>query len=169
MLLVQGDARALNLEQRFRLVLSPCNTLAALGDADLAVAFAGVQAHLHPAGAFAFEVPGPGEELADHDPQEPLAAFMDGESGNPIQVSAIQNSDVSAGRVSVTWRYDELLPDGSVQSWVLSVPFHLRPPDAYVRLLEQAGMRPVALYGDYRRRVLAPGDTNMIVLAVMED
>ena len=168
-LLVQGDVRALDLEQRFRLVLSPCNTLAALEDADLAAAFAGVRAHLHPAGAFAFEVPGPGEELADHDADEPLAAFIDGESGNPIQVSAAQSSEASAGRVIVTWRYDELLPDGTVQSWALPAPFYLRPPEAYALLLERAGMRPVAFYGDYQRRTLAPGDTRMIVVAVAEE
>jgi len=166
--LVQGDARALHLEQRFRLILSPCNTLAALEDTDLAATFAGIRAHLHPAGAFAFEVPGPGEELANHDPQEPLAAFMDGESGNPVQVSATQRSDAAAGRVTVTWRYDELLPDGTVRSWVLSVPYELRPPEAYARFLEQAGLRTVALYGDYRRRALAPGDTRMVVVAVRQ-
>ena len=167
--LVQSDVRAFDLGKRFRLILSPCNTLAALEDADLAAAFAHVRDHLHPAGAFAFEVPGPGEELADHDPQEPLAAFLDGESGNPIQVSASQRTDAAAGRVTVTWRYDELLPDGTVQSWTLPVPFYLRPPQAYALLLERAGLRPMALLGDYRRRPLAAGDTRMIVVAVREE
>jgi SAM-dependent methyltransferase len=168
-LFVHGDLRALDLEQRFRLVFSPCNTLAALDDAGLAAAFAGVRAHLHPAGAFAFEVPGPGEELVDHAPEEPLAAFIDGESGNPIQLSATQDSDVSAGRVVVTWRYDELLPDGTVQSWTLPVPFYLRPPEDYARLLERARLRPVAFYGDFQRRTLAPGDARRIVVAVTEE
>ncbi len=168
-LFVQADLRALDLEQRFRLILSPCHTLAALDDAGLAAAFAGVRAHLHPAGAFAFEVPGPGEEAVAYEPEEPLAAFIEGESGNPVQLSATQDSDVPAGRVTVTWRYDELLPDGTVRSRALPVQFHLRPPEAYARLLEQAGLRPAALYGDYQRRTLASGDTRMIVVAVPED
>ena len=164
--LVRSDARTFDLGRSFRLILSSCNTLAALEDADLAAVFARVRAHLHPAGAFAFEVPGPGEELVDHDPQAPLAAFLDGQSGHPVQVTAVQRSDPQAGRVTVTWRYDELLPDGSVKSWTLPVPFYLRPPQAYARLLEGAGLRPQALHGGDRRRPLAPGDSRMIVVAV---
>jgi SAM-dependent methyltransferase len=166
--LVQGDLRALDLGKRFRLILSPCNTLATLQDADLPPLFARVREHLFAGGAFAFEAPGPGEALADHDPQEPLAAFVDGESGNPVQVSASQRADPPAGSVTVAWRYDELIADGSVRSWALPVTFHLRSPEVYARLLEQAGLRPVALLGDYRRRALAPGDTRLIVVAVRE-
>jgi len=166
---VQGDLRALDLEQRFRLILSPCHTLAALDDAGLAAAFAGVRAHLHSDGAFAFEVPGPGEELVGYDSEEPLAAFIEDKSGNPVQLSATQHSDAPAGLVTVSWRYDELSPDGTVRSFALPVPFHLRPPEAYASLLEQAGMRPTALYGDYQRRTLASGDTRMIVVAVPEE
>lgn len=167
--LVEADVRRFNLDRLFRLILSPCNTLSALDDAELAAALERIHAHLYPGGRLAFEVPGPGEELVGADWDEPLAAFIDTESGNPVQVFASQQAEPGAGRVKVNWRYDVLKPDGAVQSWELSVPFHLRPPEAYARMLEQAGLQAIALHGDYDRRPLRPGDTCLIVVAGKAD
>ena len=167
--LIECDVRRLALDQRFRLILSPCNTLAALDDDSMQAALRRVHAHLLPGGALAFEVPGPGEEPEEMEAEAPLAAFIEGQSGHPVQVSAAQHFDGSSGRAVVTWRYDELHPDGTVQAWTLTVPFHLRPPEAYAGLLERAGLRLTALYGDYDRRRVAPLDTRLIVVGVRDD
>jgi SAM-dependent methyltransferase len=164
--LIQQDVRSLDLDARYGLVLAPCNTLSGLDDAELGKALALVRAHLHPKGSLAFEVPGPGEPATDEDHDEPVAAFLDPETGMPVQVSAVQHADPAGERVVVTWRYDELHPDGRVQSWSLSVAYYLRRPEAYARLVAQAGFRGAPSFlGDYDRRTLAAGDTRMIVLA----
>jgi len=163
--LIEQDVRRLGLEARFGLILAPCNTLSALADTELAQALGRVRAHLRPNGLLAFEVPGPGEQAIDDDGDEPVAAFVDPETGRPVQVSATQQADPDGERVVVTWRYDELHPDGTVRSWRLPVTYYLRRPEAYARLLAQAGFGAPAFLGDYDRRLLAPGDTRMIVLA----
>jgi hypothetical protein len=65
----------------------------------------------------------------------------------------------------VTWRYDELHPDGTLRSWRLPVTYYLRRPEAYARLLAEAGFGALFFWGDYNRRPLAAGDTRMLVLA----
>jgi SAM-dependent methyltransferase len=163
--LIEQDVRRLGLDARFGLILAPCNTLSALADAELAQTLGRVRAHLRPKGLLALEVPGPGEPATDED-DEPVAAFIDPETGWPVQVSAAQQADPAGEQVQVTWRYDELHPDGTVQSWRLPVTYYLRRPEAYARLLAQAGFGAPAFLGGYDRRLLAAGDTRMIVMAL---
>lgn len=163
--LIEQDVRRLDLEARFALILAPCNALSGLSDGDLAQSLTRVRAHLRPKGLLAFEVPGPGEQAIDDDLDEPVAAFVDPETGNPVQVTAAQQADPAGERVVVTWRYDELHPDGTLRSWRLPVTYYLRRPEAYARLLAEAGFGALFFWGDYNHRPLAAGDTRMIVLA----
>ena len=163
--LVEQDVLALDLPERFRLILAPCNTLAGLADFELARALPRLHAHLLPGGKLAFEVPAPDQASGEVDSDEPLAAFVEPESGNPVQVYATQDAGHAGGRVDVTWRYDELLPDGGVRSWSLPTAFHLRQPRDFTSLLETAGFAGAAYYGGYALEPLGPGDPLMIVVA----
>jgi SAM-dependent methyltransferase len=163
--LVEQDVRSLNLPSRFRLILAPCNTLAGLADSDLAQALSRVRAHLQPKGSLAFEAPCPGQADNEVDTAEPLAAFLEPESGNPVQVYATQRAEADGGRVEVTWRYDELQPDGTVRSWPLPTTFHLRHPEGYASLLANAGFADVSFFGGYNLESLDLDSLQLIVVA----
>jgi hypothetical protein len=163
--LVEQNVLAIDLQERFGLILAPCNTLAGLSDADLPRALTRLRAHLQPLGRLAFEVPGADQAAGEADSDEPLAAFLEPESGNPVQVYAEQRADPAGRRVEVAWRYDELLPDGGVRSWSLPSAFHLRRPQEYASLLEQAGFAGAAFYGGYDLGSLGADDLAMIVVA----
>jgi SAM-dependent methyltransferase len=163
--LVEQDVRSLALPDRCRLILAPCNTLAGLTDADLARTLSRLRAHLMPGGILAFEVPCPWQTEGMTDPTEPLAAFLEPESGNPVQVYAEQRAAPEGKRVEVTWRYDELWPDGTVQSCLLPSTFHLRQPEDYAKMLTDARFRNVAFYGDYDLEPLGSENPQFIVVA----
>jgi SAM-dependent methyltransferase len=165
MQLVEQDVLALDLPERFRLIVAPCNTLAGLADPELARVLPRLHAHLLPGGTLAFEVPATMQASEEVDSDEPLAAFVEPESGNPVQVYATQGAGDAAGRVDVTWRYDELLPDGGVRSWSLPSAFHLRQPRDFTSRLEMAGFAGAACYGGYALEPLGEDDLQMIVVA----
>ncbi len=160
--LLEQDVRSMDLPDRYRLIIAPCNTLAGLTDPDLSRALAQLRIHLQPGGSLAFEVPSPGDDTAD--PDEPLSAFLEPESGNPIQVYAQQETDADGKRAVVTWRYDELLADGSVRSWLLPTTFYLRQPEDYAGLLTSAGFTEVSFFGGYRLEPLGPDSPQLIVV-----
>ena len=160
--LLEQDVRSMDLPDRYRLIIAPCNTLAGLTDLDLSQALTRLRVHLQPGGHLAFEVPWPGEDTADSD--EPLSAFLEPESGNPVQVYARQETDADGKRAVVTWRYDELLADGSVRSWSLPTTFYLRRPEDYATRLTCAGFAEVSLFGSYRLEPLGPDGPQLIVV-----
>jgi SAM-dependent methyltransferase len=162
---VKQDVRSFDLPDRYRLILAPCNTLAGLPDPDLAEALSRLRSHLQSGGKLAFEVPCPWHAESPPDPTEPLAAFLEPESKNPVQVYAEQQADPSGKRVEVTWRYDELRPDGTVQSYSLPTTFHLRRPEDYAKLLADAGFHDVVFYGGYDLESLKPDSLQFIIVA----
>jgi SAM-dependent methyltransferase len=163
--LVEQDVRSLDLPDRYRLILAPCNTLAGLSERDLAQALTRIRQHLQNGGSLAFEVPSPWLTEGTTDSDEPLAAFLEPESGNPVQVYAEQRADLEGKRVEVTWRYDELRPDGTVRAWLLPTTFYLRRPGEYAEMLENAGFPRVAFYGSYDLGPLGPGSLQFVVVA----
>jgi SAM-dependent methyltransferase len=163
--LVEQDVRLLSLPDRYRLILAPCNTLAGLLDPDLERVLSRLRSHMQAGGCLAFEVPCPWRAEDTTDPDEPLAAFLEPESGNPVQVYAEQQADLDGRRVEVAWRYDELWPDGTVRSWSLPTTFHLRRPGDYAERLANAGFPSVAFYGGYALEPLGPDSLQFIVVA----
>jgi SAM-dependent methyltransferase len=161
---VDQDVRSLDLPDRYRLILAPCNTLAGLPDVDLAQALTRSRAHLHPGGSLAFEVPCPSQAEVTTDSSEPLDTFLDPESGNPVQVYAAQQVSPEGVRVEVVWRYDELRPDGIVESWTLPTTFHLRGPEDYGRLLTDAGFADVRFFGNYDLEPLGPDSPQVMIV-----
>jgi SAM-dependent methyltransferase len=162
--LLQQDVRTLDLPDRYRLILAPCNALAGLTDSDLSQALSRLRAHLQPGGALAFEVPCPLQADDTTDPAEVLAAFLEPESGNPVQVYAEQRTDPDGRRAVVFWRYDELQPDGTVQAWSMPTTFFLRRPDDLAVLLAGSGFSQVSFYGSYRLEALGPDSLQCIVV-----
>jgi SAM-dependent methyltransferase len=163
--LCEQDVRLLDLTDHYRLILAPCNTFAGLTDPDLEQVLSRLRAHMQPGGYLAFEVPYPWRAQHTTDPDEPLAAFLEPEGGNPVQVYAELSADPRGRCVEVTWRYDELWPDGTVQSRSLQTTFHLRRPGDYAEMLANAGFPSAAFYGGYGLEPLGPDSSQFVVVA----
>lgn len=89
-----ADLRDFALRQAFALILVPCNTFAALTDADAASALASARRHLLAGGHLALEIPNPYRSRGNLDSSgAPLSTFRDPETGHPIQLYARQHLD----------------------------------------------------------------------------
>jgi trans-aconitate methyltransferase len=160
----QADMGRFRLPQKFSLILAPCNTIATLDERALGGMLHRVRLHLKPGGCFAAEMPNPTESNAP-DPHEPLAVFVNRESGNPVQVYASQRMEDSPPRAEVTWSYDELQPDGHVVRLQVETCYHLRHPDGLAAVLRESGFATWQFHGDYDRTPFVPDSPRMIVVA----
>lgn len=152
----------------FHLAILACNTFAHLDDGEARRALHAIRHHLSRDGLLALDLPNPEEVSADLDLESgdtPLTGFVEPESGNPVQVYALQKPDPLGRKITVTWRYDELLPDGRVQNLTLDAVYHLRGRDVMARMLRDAGFASMEFYGDYDLRPLRPWSPRMTVLA----
>ena len=164
--LVQADLQNFGFNLRFNLVIAAMNTLCTFDDTGLIAVFRNVSRHLAPDGLFAFELPNPAvDPFKGVDPNEPLTAFVEPESGNPCQVYAQRAEGPLQDRVEIVWHYDELLADGSAQRYTLRQEYFLRSIEEIREFLERANCTVIDAYGDYARSPLEEDSETMIVLA----
>lgn len=160
------DLRAFALDRRFRLAVSACNTFASLDDDAVTSAARCVSRHLAPGGLLALDLPNARDSLdLPEDDSEPVAAFLEPETGHPIQVSALQAAIPECRAVDVTWYYDELFPDGGVERTRVPLRYYLRTARVMRDLLLGAGFTRVETFGTYALGRLRPRSARMIVLA----
>jgi SAM-dependent methyltransferase len=161
-----ADLRQFDLGRTFALALLPCSTFAHLTDADAASALAAIRRHLLLGGTLAIELPHPAESLFPGEKEdEPILAYLEPESGNPVQVDASQRFDSDLQRVDVTWHYDELLDDGRVLRTDIAASYFLRGPERMTSLLDAAGFPQAEFHGDYDRAPFAPDSPRLLVVA----
>lgn len=161
----QGDLAAFDLGRSFGAILIPCNTFAMLGDERAAACLACCRNHL-PAGAgLALESPQPRDRARPPSGDELLAAFVEPESGNPVQLSALQSYEPRARRLKVVWRYDELMPDGLVVRLELPTTYHLRAPAQLRSLLSSSGFEALEFFGDFDRSDFGPTSSRLLLTA----
>lgn len=163
---VQGDLRSFTIERSFALAMIPCNTFSSLTDSEATECLACVRRHLSPSGLFAIDLPNPGTafsalELDD----EPLVEFLEPESGNPIQVFAVQSSFPDEERIQVLWSYHELFPDGTRRALEVRTDYYLRSREKTTALLAQSGYSSVDFYGNYQLGPLTSTSDRMVVVA----
>ncbi len=150
----------------FALILCPCNTFAYLEQAGARAALRRAHGHLAPRGLLALDLPNPNQDLLDApDPQQPILLFRETQTGHPVQLYARQEVDRRTRLARVTWRYDELLPDGQVRSLSLRRTYHLRSASDMEALLHAAGFDAIHFYGDYDRSPLEADSPRMLALA----
>jgi hypothetical protein len=154
-----------HLEQRFGLILMPCNTLSTLTHEERLRAFERVRAHLREGGVFAASLPNPlvmrGMQRRGEEEVEELLEHP--ETGGPLQVSSAWTRSKEA--FTVTWFYDHLRPDGMVERLEVRVRHDLRRLEDYQAELEQAGLRLQAVYGDFDRSDYGVEAENLILVA----
>jgi hypothetical protein len=73
--------------------------------------------------------------------------FSHPQTGNPVQVSSAWRRTKET--FEVTWIYDHLLPDGSVERLAVETVHQLISTGAYLDEIQRVGMKVIATYGDF--------------------
>jgi SAM-dependent methyltransferase len=164
-LIFQADLTAFCLSEGFRLILLACNTYSTLSAIDRANCLDGVREHLHTGGVFAASLPNPLllSSLPERSDAEVEELFLDPHTGEPIQVSSSWERD--QGHFNLSWYYDRLFPDGSVQRLTLETRHELNPPQTYIHELHAAGFNSVEIYGDFDRSEYDSSSPSLILKA----
>jgi SAM-dependent methyltransferase len=164
--LVQADIQTFAFDVNFNLAIASMNTLATFDDPGLIASFVNISGQLAPDGLLAFEIPNPAvDSFKGVDPNEPLTAFVEPESGNPCQVYAQRIEGPAQDQVEIRWHYDELFADGSTQRYTLRRKYFLRPEEKVQEFLDCANYTVVDAYGDYNRSPLEEDSETMIIIA----
>ena len=147
--LFQADLRRFRLNKCFPLIILPCNMLSTLFGETRHEALQLVNEHLKVGGVFAASMANPvilsrlpavGEPEIDEFIPHPV-------TGNVVQVSCEWNRNHERFRLS--WHYDHLLLDGRVQRVTSQADHDLSSIDIYLADLRNAGLEPIATYGDF--------------------
>jgi SAM-dependent methyltransferase len=159
---LQADMADFSLEQRFQLIILPCNTLSTLSAEQRATTLACAVKHLRRGGIFAASLPNPVifHELPRRGAEELEDTLIHPQSGNPVQV--LSSWERTRTHFTVTWHYDTLLPDGNVQRATMKARHSLAPAEDYVRALDAAGFEIQAIYGDFERQAYTPEAESLI-------
>jgi hypothetical protein len=164
-LVFAADLCRFHLSVRFPLIILPCNTYSSLPAKTRKTALECIRWHLRPGGLFATSLPNP-ELLLDlpaRSEAEVEDEFVHPLTGNPVQVSSAWRR--TRRSFIVTWNYDHLLPDGTIQRLTAEVRHELTPTQVYLDEIRSAGLAIEALYGDFDRSAYDPESPNLIFIA----
>ncbi len=163
--IVQGDMAAFDLGERFNLILLPCNTYSTLESNQRRDMLECVRRHLLPGGLFALSLPNPAllRRLPPRLESEVEDIFPHPLDGEPVQVSS--GWERTAGRLTIHWHYDHLLPDGRVERLSTQTVHILDTIEAIFAELESAGLQPADQYGDFDRTLYTPDSPYLILTA----
>ena len=164
-LLVAADITRFHLAARFPLIIFPCNTFSTFDDSHRKDCLECVHHQLTQDGIFAVSLPNP--EILKLLPVQSLPEveeeFYHPRTGNPVQVSS---SWKHAKRTfNVTWAYDHLFPDGTVEHQLIETRHQLASLEIYVGDFEKAGLKVSEIYGDYDRSAYHTESPQLIILA----
>jgi len=162
---IVSDIVEFNLALNFSLVILPCNTFSTLDVDHRKACLSCIRRHLRSGGIFAFSVPNP--QLLIGSPARSTAEFEDEfihpQTGNPIQVSSSWRR--AKRTFNVTWIYDHLLPDGTIERWTVETIHQMIPVDTYLEELRSNGLFVAEIYGNFNRSAYAADSPHLIILA----
>lgn len=165
---VAGDVLTADLPGRFKLILVPYNGFMHFhSQADQLAALRRFRALLAPGGVVVLDLPNAGEAYATQDDNALVLerSFIEPESGNLVMQHSVSTLDRIAQQLHVTWIYDEVLPDGLVRRTVAPLLLRYVFFSEMELLLTAAGLRRIAVYGDYDEAPFEEGCPRMIVMA----
>jgi SAM-dependent methyltransferase len=164
-MLIASDICRFNLALHFPLVILPCNTLSTLGNDQRKACLGCIRRHLTSGGIFAVSVPNP--QLLMGSPAWSAAEFEDEfihpQTGNPVQVNSSWRR--TKRTFKVTWIYDHLLPDGTVQRLTVETAHQMIPVDTYLENTRDAGLNVTEIYGDFDRSAYTADSPHLIIMA----
>jgi len=162
---LHGDMTDFTLPETAGLTIVACHTFALLSDDEARRTLAAVRRNTHASGRIAIDLPSPTPGRPDQSfPAAPVHAFVEPRTGHLVQVSA-QSRRRGSKRISVTWWYDELRPDGSVGRVEVPTVYTLRPPADARKLFKLTGFSTVSFFGSYGLRPYRSGSPHMIAVA----
>lgn len=178
---VEGDAREIDLRERFRLIFLTGNAFQAfLTNADQEAMLSRVQAHLHQDGLFAFETRNPawatstsvdqqapkGEGLftflETRDEEMYLRSYTDG-SGREVRLSNTQRYDHVAQILHWT-TYRRWNENDREQAKITRIAVRFTFPQELAALLHHNGFEIVRQYGDWNGEPLSASSPSIIVV-----
>ena len=164
-LLFVAEITSFRLGMAFTLIILPCNTWSTLASVQRAQALGCIREHLLPGGLFAVSIPAPDLLMSLPARSDPVIEehYPHPQDGSPVQVS----SGWRRGRrhFTVTWHYDHLLTDGSVQRITARVHHDLASAQEYQRELVDAGLTLQAVYGDFEHSPYSLDSQELILVA----
>lgn len=160
-----ADLSAFRLTVRFPLIILPCNTFSTLSAKARHAALECVRLHLHPGGLFATSVPNPQLllDLPARSEAEVEDEFTNPQTGNSVQVSSAWRRTKT--NFVVTWYYDHLFPDGTIQRLKSEVRHGLAPAQVYLDDIRTAGLDIEAVYGDFDHSAYDPQSPYLLIIA----
>ena len=163
----RGRMQEFCIERFYNLIISPCNTFSTLSEGDATKTLENIVGHLKPKGTLVLDLPNPGYILDDDRQDEGVLmdSFIEPKTRNACQVFTRQKYDLESRRMSVTWTYDELHPDGEVVRHEMTLNHFLRTPAKMEQILITAGFSSVQIYRDYDRSQFRPDAAHMLVRA----
>ena len=122
--------------------------------------------HLGDEGKFAASLPNPSllKQLPSHSNPVVEEIFPHPGDREPVQVSSSWIR--TGGLFTVTWHYDHLLPDGSVERTSAHAQHHLLSVEQITGELDEAGLQICDTYGDYDQVPYTADAPYLIFLAV---
>ena len=162
--LVQADLTNFRLDQKFPLIILPCNTYSTLNKAQRKSALTCIRKHLRPGGIFVTSLPNPEwlmyiEEIEE---VEIETVFIHPETGNPVQASNEWRR--GSDQLEICWHYDHLLPNGQVERFSMATSHYLTPTQTYLEELKAFGFQRTT-YGDFNRKPFSPEQPFLIIEA----
>ena len=170
--LVEGDITSFGLDQRFGLVILPYNTLFHLDRSGRRNCFRCVDQHLRPGGRLVIDIDNP-FEIAD--PVEDGILILERsmiEPGSDQLVLQMTSSwvDTDTQQRHMTWIFDASpIAGGEISRTVVKSVFHYVNAHELEVELRSAGLKLIALYGDYDREPYGEQSSRLLVVAEKSD
>ncbi|MEM7735221.1 MAG: class I SAM-dependent methyltransferase [Deinococcota bacterium] len=164
---LQADARNLQLEQRFPLIIAPFNMLMhlyTLDDQDAALKV--IREHLEPGGRFACDLYMPNFAALDVMRREPYWGDVGlSEDGVRSELFVLQHHNLDAQLIESRYYLDTTQPDGSLSRQVYSLSQRYYHHFELVRALTTAGFTNMSFYGDFDKSRFSSTSPYMIAVA----
>ena len=163
--LIEADISYFYLAAKFPLIILPCNTLSTLDTDQRRACLRCTCWHLQEGGTFAVSLPNPAalRRLPAKETSELEDEFFHPLSGNPVQVSSSWRKTMHT--FTLTWTYDHLFPDGTVERVNIDTVHQLTSTEGYIDDIRSAGLKISAIYGDYDRSAYNTDSPSLIILA----
>ncbi len=166
--LVEGDVLDASLSGPFKLILMTYNGFLHFAtQAGQLAALRRFCALLADDGLLVLDLPNAGEAFATQDDGALVLerTFTEPESGHRVMQQSVSALDRAAQQLHITWIYDEILDDGTVQRTLAPLVLRYILPGEMDLMLAAAGLRRVEYYGEYEQGPFVDGCSRMIVLA----
>ncbi len=163
-----GDVLTYPLEERFKLVLLPYNTLMHFHKQETQLALLKRARQWTQAdGLLVLDLPNAGETFATQDSEAITLerTFIEPESGHLVMQQAVSVLDRAEQLMRVTWIYDEITGDGSIKRTIAPILFRYYFYPELLLLLRASGYEVQDVFGDVDGSPFEDGAPRMVVLA----